>query len=405
LATPLFLIVSIALWFYALIPMLVALIVVEMSGSELERIIVSQSSFELFSRFIGSEGVLAVLRFSLIGIAVSAWMLPTESQERREGPYRHEAALPPVLVAAGFGIIATMIYVMRQYVPVNDFGSTWAEWNRHMGFAALAIFLASYALIAIRCVSHEGKAFIYLVFLSLVAIGPILLGGLKAVVFIFGAAGLAISLAWRSARFFVGTTILVIVALASVILMRQSTLVFTFGIVEAMARVVSAKLVARQVETVDCLTGVIRAASIDRGKLLSPIYFTAGLVPRAVWKEKPDLSQSGVTVIQYCEQRIAGSIRVGHSASATLLWEPLAQAGTHGQIVAQTLTFLILIILSRIWITSGSYAAAGVLALTPWTVDFDQHFALYVANLAKAGLVTGAFLFVLARVGRILRWR
>lgn len=51
------------------------------------------------------------------------------------------------------------------------------------------------------------------------------------------------------------------------------------------------------------------------------------------------------------------------------------------------------------------FTGIGILALIPWTIDFDQHFALYVANLAKAGLVTGAFLFVLARVGRILRWR
>jgi hypothetical protein len=117
------------------------------------------------------------------------------------------------------------------------------------------------------------------------------------------------------------------------------------------------------------------------------------------------LSQSGITVIRYCDPYFAPNIHTGHSASGTLLWEPLAFAGVPGLVVAQILTFMILIILSRIWINGGPYAATGVLALTPWTIDFDQHFALYVANLAKAGLVTGAFLFVLARVGRILRWQ
>ncbi|MBM3565868.1 MAG: hypothetical protein FJX42_07135 [Alphaproteobacteria bacterium] len=47
----------------------------------------------------------------------------------------------------------------------------------------------------------------------------------------------------------------------------------------------------------------------------------------------------------------------------------------------------------------------GVLALTPWTIGFDQHFALYMGNLTKAGLVVGGTLFLLAWIGRKVRWR
>jgi hypothetical protein len=406
LAAPLFLIVSIALWFYAIVPALCTVIAVEARGSRLEWFIVSSTVPELFWRFVGSEGELAVLRFSLIGIAVSAWVLPADSREQRgKELIGIEAALPPEQVAVGFGIIAAVIYVLRLYVPADHFGSIWAEWHRHIGFAALALFLASYASLAIRCTAHAGRPVKHLIFLSTAAIGPVLFGGLKAIVFIFGVAGWAIALARRSARFFVGAAVVTMIVLASVALVRHHTFTSLYGLGASVVHALSSKLVARQVESVDCLTGVIRAHSVDRGGLSNPFYFTAALVPSILWRDKPNLSQSGITVIRYCDPYFAPNIHTGHSASGTLLWEPLAFAGVPGLVVAQILTFMILIILSRIWINGGPYAATGVLALTPWTIDFDQHFALYVANLAKAGLVTGAFLFVLARVGRILRWQ
>ncbi len=406
LAAPLFLIVSTALWFYAIVPALCTVIAIEARGSGLEWFIVSSTVPELFWRFIGSEGELAVLRFSLIGIAASAWVLPADSQELRgEESNGNESALPPSWVVVGFGIIAAVIYVLRQYVPVDDLRSIGVEWQRQVGFAALALFLACYALVAIRCAVHARRPVKDLIFLSIAAIGPVLLGGLKAIVFVFGVAGWAIALARRSARFFVGAAVVTVMVLASVALVRHYTFTSLYGLGASVVHALSSKLVARQVESVDCLTGVIRAHSVDRGGLSNPFYFAAGLVPSVLWRDKPNLSQSGITVIRYCDPYFMPNIHTGHSASGTLLWEPLAFAGVKGQVAAQALIFLTLVVLSRIWVNGGSYAAAGVLAVTPWTIDFDQHFALYVANLVKAGLVTGVFLFVLARVGRILRWR
>jgi hypothetical protein len=40
---------------------------------------------------------------------------------------------------------------------------------------------------------------------------------------------------------------------------------------------------------------------------------------------------------------------------------------------------------------------AIALGLTPWLIDFDQHFAMYLANVVKAGMVMALAAMVVGR--------
>lgn len=397
LATPLFLIVTLAFWLYAIIPIVFA---VAMPPRDF---FIFSTVPGLFLRLPGSEGELAVLRFSLLGISASAWALPGNSY--RANDRGGVAGLPPRWIVVGLGIAAGAVCVLHRYVPADWAGLALVEFSRQAGVAALVIYSTTLALAALRTVTRQEGAITDLAILSLAAVGLILVGKVKPVIFILGIAGAAVALAWRSALIFAGVVTVSLVMLVLGIMVRQHQVSPPFEMVNYAGRVLATKLVSRQAETVDCLTGVVRKHFAVHAESSNPFYFASGLVPRVLWPDKPNLSQSGKTVIPYCHADFAPNLHTDHSASGTLLWEPLAFAGIRGQIAAQALTFLMLIGLSRVWINGGAYAAAGVLALTPWTIDFDQHFALYIANLAKAGLVTGASLFLLAGAGRILRWR
>ena len=400
-ASPQFVLVTSALWLYAIIPVGVAMLIFTTDWAWLAGIIVSQTYPGLIERIIGSEGELAILRFSLVGIAGLAWVVPVGSSVRKLS--EHPADLPSRRIVLGVGVGAALVYCLQRYVGFDKLQGVWAEMSGHATFSALLLYLLAAALATVRAIMGIKGARVDLAMLWIGAIGPALFGGLKSVVFFFVVAGLVVALSRRS-----GTAVAGVVALSlGLLVLGVATKQFPSASFKEKlgyaGMILGAKTVVRQAETVDCLTGAMRARLSAGGEQSSSLYFMAGLVPRVLWPDKPNLSISGKTIISYCHPSAEPNLRTDHSASGTLLWEPVAFAGISGQITAQTLTFAILIVLSRLWLNGGPYAAAGVLALTPWTIDFDQHFALYIANLTKAGLVISVSLFLLAWAGRILR--
>jgi len=400
LASPLFAIATLALWLYAVIPALCGTFILGARTSEWAQLLISLTLPDLFPRFIDSEGELSVLRFSLIGIAVSGWLSSAKPSEARTEQGDCGSDLFPQWIVLALGLIAATIYVSQYLTRTYALGSLWSGLHRQAGFAALALFLTAYALTVLQYLAAKGRPILPLAFLTMLAIGPAMFGGLKTIFFVLGIVGLAIASARRTVWLLAAAAVVALTVLVSGMIIRHYYLISTYGTAESAMRVAYMKLIVRQVESVDCLTGVLRAELGSQPKLENPFYFAGGLAPRVLWPGKPDLSMSGKTVLQYCHPILTTNVDTPHSGSGTLLWEPLAFAGVKGQIVAQTLTFLILIVLSRIWITGGPYAAVGALALTPWTIDFDQHFALYIANLAKAGLVVSAALLLLKWISR-----
>ncbi len=161
------------------------------------------------------------------------------------------------------------------------------------------------------------------------------------------------------------------------------------------------KVVLRQTETVFCLAVALR----DGGKaeLRDPWYFAAAVVPRAFWPGKPNLSNGEGYGQRYCGVPPATPGTPVHSASVTLLGEPWIEAGRPGLTAASLLLVAIATGLAWAWKRGPTLAVAIVLALSPWIIDFDQHFAMWVGNLAKAALAMVATAVFLVLVGRINR--
>lgn len=139
------------------------------------------------------------------------------------------------------------------------------------------------------------------------------------------------------------------------------------------------KIVLRQSETVFCLEFARREAASGRDEWRSgPLYFAAGLVPSILWPEKPSLSQ-GHAFRKFCGVDVAG-----HSSSVTLLGEPALRGGPWGMAAMGLVLAGMSGLLVTAWKRGGGLTTAVALGLTPWLIDFDQHFAMYAANAAKA---------------------
>lgn len=156
------------------------------------------------------------------------------------------------------------------------------------------------------------------------------------------------------------------------------------GLMSRYVRPMSEKLVNRQMWTGWCFSNVL-AAHGDHSADGNPFYFVAGLVPRAVWPAKPSLSTGGGYGVRYCG--MDGIQSPHHSASVTLLGEPLVEAGLGGLVVAVVVVMAGLVVFTAITLGAGRSGLAAMMALSPWLVDFDQSFAMYVANGVKMGLI------------------
>lgn len=141
------------------------------------------------------------------------------------------------------------------------------------------------------------------------------------------------------------------------------------------------KIWGRQLETALCLQGVIDQQQ-DQVARHHPFYFAAAVVPRYLWPDKPSLSKAQDFSVAYC----GNPPEMVHSASITLLGEPLAEAGPWGLTVAVGVVLVGLGGLAWMGFTQGPAGLSLLAAMLPLLVDFDQSFSLYLANAVKFGL-------------------
>lgn len=158
------------------------------------------------------------------------------------------------------------------------------------------------------------------------------------------------------------------------------------------------KIVYRQAESVFCLNFALREAVTGGGEWRSggPFYFAAGLVPRVLWPDKPSLSH-GSAFGKFCGTNIPR-----HSSSITLLGEPALRGGLPGTMAQGLVLAALSAAIIAAWKRGSGITAALALALSPWLIDFDQHFAMYVANLARGFLAALPFALL---AGRFVRGR
>ena len=139
------------------------------------------------------------------------------------------------------------------------------------------------------------------------------------------------------------------------------------------------KAVHRQTDTIYCLNGVLNHHSEDFFILSKQFFWLEGLVPRIIWPEKPSLSMGKIYTLYYC---VSGQ-NPNHHSSVTLLGQPFIMGGNIGLFL--NIGLLIIGLAGITWLTREplSLSTLSVVALSPWLIDMDQHFILYVANAVK----------------------
>ncbi len=159
------------------------------------------------------------------------------------------------------------------------------------------------------------------------------------------------------------------------------------GMMAWITKVAVGKAVWRQTETGYCFGNVLKDHAGAPFDLSKQNFWLIGLVPRVLWPAKPSLSLGQHYDARYCFKPVE---KVGrHSASITLLGQPVIMGGWIGLVVHGGLLLLALAAMEGL--NRDPRALPGVLvgALLPYLIDFDQDFALYVANAVKFALVMG----------------
>ena len=163
-------------------------------------------------------------------------------------------------------------------------------------------------------------------------------------------------------------------------------------------------MVLRQAEIKYCLQTVIQKHQDQTFYPTKQLFWLKGLVPRVIWPEKPSLSMGADYARIYCGEcdkappYCGEIIKNQHSASITLLGQPIIQGGTIGLLLHGGILIMCLGGLGWISRRDDQLATVTIVALLPWLIDFDQDFTMYVANAVKFFLAMTPLIFLAHRL-------
>ena len=143
------------------------------------------------------------------------------------------------------------------------------------------------------------------------------------------------------------------------------------------------KILYRQSATVYCFKKVLDYGSDAPFTLSDQFFWIKGLVPRILWSEKPKLSGGQLYTQKYCGQPTYSH----HNSSITLLGQPFIIGGNIGLFLNIGLLIFGLAGITLLTRQPLGLSTLSVVALSPWLIDMDQNFVLYVANLVKFFLI------------------
>ena len=158
--------------------------------------------------------------------------------------------------------------------------------------------------------------------------------------------------------------------------------------------VLRGKTILRQAETRYCLQSVVNKHWEQPFLASRQLFWLQGLIPRVLWPEKPSLSLGADYSPEYC----GSNAKTVHSSSITLLGQPVIQGGGIGLLLHGGILIIALGGVAWLGRKPESLSAVTAVALLPWLIDFDQDFALYVANAVKFFLVMLPLAFIIVRM-------
>ena len=405
LLSPLFLLGISALVFYSLLP----------SGlfSQLREVLQLPPVAEArAAAFIGGEAEHAILRFAVAALLMTAahawvarrgepWRMGFWNMPRRL--FRCAAALAAMAVGAHLFLRGLKLVPDLEQGPLAGFihqiGDGLPAWM------SIGLVATAYAAIAARDPSVRRARFRWVGLVAVAVFGTLLLGGnVKWAIWAVAAALGLILISGVYRKFLLpmaGALIVIfVVAMIGIAVIRTApNASVPTDYAAATVRFAAHKLVSRQTETGHCLQSVLDR-QYDAPALASPFYFLAGIVPRYFWPDKPNLSPGVDYAIRYCGKAPEEiDPRNPHHASLTLIGEPIARAGWAGLALALGVLAAGLSVVAAL----SRRSAAGMIAATaliPWLIDFDQHFALYIANALKMFIYMSPVVLVLALAER-----
>jgi hypothetical protein len=157
--------------------------------------------------------------------------------------------------------------------------------------------------------------------------------------------------------------------------------------------IVRAKVVLRQTETRHCFNKVVESHGDQPFAVSKQLFWLQGLVPRVVWPEKPALSSGRDYTTDYCGYKS----NFVHTASISLLGQPYILGGWLGLVVHGGILIACLGGVAWLGRNPRSITTVACVAMLPWLIDFDQEFALFVANAVKFFLAMLPLIFLATR--------
>ena len=164
------------------------------------------------------------------------------------------------------------------------------------------------------------------------------------------------------------------------------------NVVPDIFKVPISKLIWRQTDTMYCFKNLVEAHWDEPFSISKQFFWIKAIVPRILWSEKPSLSLGSSYKTKYCEMDVQSTTGINnkkqnygerHSSSITLLGQPIIQGGAIGLLLHMGILIVFLAGATLLTRSPRNLSTVCVTALLPWLIDFDQDFAMYVANAAK----------------------
>lgn len=349
--------------------------------------------------FLGGQAELFIIHFSATTLAVAIWVAPL--LERRIGatePPQDVWPGTPMLIAAVALVAAVLYLVTRRSAAFSGLAASRLWRDLVSSTPPILSLLVSLATVLLaRRLAPARVAFLVLT-LALMA-ATLYLGAhhnkMTAYAAVIAVSYIALSHARRSQQFLVvgafGALAALLVALTTIGDWQQ--------VDDRLSVVLGAlayKFVFRQTDTGACLASVINEHFDDppSSGLLS--LFT-GIIPAYFWQEKPSLSVGSIYAVRYCgyPDEIISTLNAGHSASVTLIGDTLIYGGLAGYAFGLLVLLAILAAFTIYSARRGTTGSVVLLAITPWLIDFDQHYPLYLAVALKNLLYMMPFLILI----------
>ena len=349
-----------------------------------------------FTVFIGSTAEAVILAFCMVSLIIylAAWRRFTVSKSPGDELLPRYSNKLIVLLFA--------ITVVVSFIDIMTYSLNPLQVAILAGFAKLHFIVPPLITISlcllIRGAPTRGPGYKIAVFLLAMAV----LGGLvyvhegKLVMFMLVAITLYAfrQLSFSPSQLFVAALAGLLIILAFVQVVQHTRWKVSAGPNQTnnnYSRILLSKGVWRQTETGYCFANVIKGHTGDSFEISKQAFWIKGLVPRILWPNKPSLSLGQEYAVKYCSKlpKHLGD----HSASITLLGQPVIHGGIIGLVVHGGILLLILAGVEKFNVRRSALSTAMVAAMLPWLMDFDQDFAMYIANAVKFALVMGV-LFV-----------